>query len=134
LNISKLYLKITSFFSIGILSVSIDYLVYIGLSKFLFNIIFAKALGFISGTLFSFFGNKKLTFNANFSYFILFKYFLLYLVTLNLNILFNHLFLITFNSILYSVQISFVFTSGLCALINFIGLNYIVFYKKSITS
>lgn len=131
MDISKLYFKITSFFSIGILSVLIDFLVYIGLSKILFDVIIAKAIGFICGTLFSFFANKKFTFNANFSYFTLLKYFLLYILTLNLNIFFNHFFLNTFDKMIYSVQVSFFLTSGICAFINFVGLNYFIFYKKS---
>ena len=131
MRIQKLYFRITSFFSIGILSVIIDYLVYIGLSSFSSNLLITKALGFICGTFFSFFGNKKFTFNANFSFFTLFKYFLLYILTLNLNIFFNHFLLNTFNKMIYSVQISFFLTSGLCASINFVGLNYFIFYKKS---
>lgn len=131
MDISKLYFKIPSFFSIGILSVLIDFLVYIGLSKILFDVIIAKALGFICGTLFSFFANKKFTFNANFSYFALLKYFILYMLTLNLNIFFNHFFLNAFDKMIYSVQVSFFLTSGICAFINFVGLNYFIFYKKS---
>lgn len=121
--------KIKSFLIIGLIAVFVDYIIYSALVVNGFNISFSKSIGFVFGTSFSFVGNRRVTFNSKFSKLILIKYFLLYLLTVNLNVLLNNKLLVLFFSIEFKKNISFLFATAICAAINFFGLNYFVFKK-----
>ncbi len=129
IEISK---KIKRFLIIGIIAVGIDYFIYSTLVAYEFSVSFSKLVGFIFGTSFSFAGNRRITFKSIFLKSMLFKYFLLYLFTMNLNVMLNNKFLDVFMSIELNKQISFIFATGFCAVINFFGLNYFVFKEKKI--
>jgi|GEM_PF-4167316 len=107
--VEQKFKKFITFFYIGIISVLIDYLIYRGINSLVHDILISKAIGFVSGTLFSFIGNRKFTFDTNFSVFKLVKYFILYMVTLNLNIYTNKFFLLFFDNSKYATQYSFFF-------------------------
>ena len=125
--------KLKSFIIVGLVAVLFDYLTYVSFNTIIHNISISKAFGFIFGTSFSFLGNKTYTFKTNFSIVKFMKYLMLYFLTLNLNILSNNYFLANLNTIKFSGQISFIMATGICAVINFIGLNYFVFHKKFIS-
>ena len=89
-NQKKLVQSAKNFLLIGLLAVCIDYFFYISFVHFGFNLSVSKAMGFIFGTSFSFLGNRKITFNSSFTKVKVLKYFILYTVTLNLNVFFNN--------------------------------------------
>jgi putative flippase GtrA len=127
MSLIKKFKKFKSFLSIGLLAVGLDYSVY---SAFIFNgfsISLSKLMGFVFGTCFSFIGNKNITFRSPFSKKNLLKHFLLYTLTLNLNILINNILFECFSGLEYAKEYSFFLTTGIGALINFLGLNYFVF-------
>ena len=122
--------KVKLFVLIGLVAVFIDYLFYIVLINLGFNIILSKAVGFLFGTNFSFYFNKTFTFRSNFTHIKLFKYLLLYVFTMNLNIQINAYFFKFLNDFQFATQIAFFIATGVCAAINFLGLNYFIFYQN----
>ena len=122
--------KLFYFVLIGIFAVSIDYLFYSFLIYLSYSISLAKGIGFLFGTNFSFYFNKKFTFRSNFTRLKFFKYFLLYVFTLNLNIQINSYFIELLNDFQFATQMAFFIATGFCSLINFLGLNYFIFKKK----
>lgn len=132
MSVLKIARKIKTFLIIGLIAVGIDYLVYSTLVVYEFGVSVSKSLGFIFGTCFSFAGNRRYTFESTFSKSILIKYFLIYFCTMNLNVILNNKFLEIFIDIEFKKQISFIFTTGFCAGVNFFSLNYIFSKKKKI--
>lgn len=127
INQEKIIHRGRTFLLIGLFAVCIDYLFYSSFVRFGFNVSVSKAIGFIFGTSFSFLGNRKITFNSSFTKVKFLKYFILYVITLNLNVFFNNAIINLFSSINFSTQIAFLLTTCTCAVINFVGLNNFVF-------
>lgn len=121
--------KIKNFLLIGALAVLIDYFLYSTLMHLHFSISFSKAIGFLFGTFFSFLGNRNITFKSRYSKLVIFKYFILYSFTMNLNIFLNIIFIDFFSSLKLVKQLSFFIATGSCAVLNFIALNFLVFVK-----
>jgi putative flippase GtrA len=121
--------KLKLFILVGIGAVFIDYIFYIGLISVGLNISLSKMIGFLFGISFSFFGNKTFTFVTSFSYMKLFKYSILYLFTLNLNVQINKYFFNILNDFQFATQMAFFVATGFCAVVNFLGLNYFIFSK-----
>ena len=126
-NQKKVIHRGKTFLLIGLFAVFIDYFFYSSFVHFGFNISVSKAMGFIFGTSFSFLGNRKITFNSSFTKVKVLKYFILYIITLNLNVFFNNAIINLFSNMKFSTQLSFLLTTGTCAVVNFVGLNYFVF-------
>jgi putative flippase GtrA len=123
--------EISFFLIVGIMTVLIDFIVYFISRKFIINISEAKALGFISGTLFSFFANRNLTFkNHNNIWGHLFKFFILYSGTLFVNVTINYSLFHLLSDFQYKVQLSFLIATSISAIINFIGMKHFVFLNK----
>ena len=125
--------RVVIFLIIGINTVLIDYFIYIGLINLIFEKNFAKALGFISGTIFSYFANKIWTFGDIQSQSKSYIYFtILYGFTLSINVLVN----ISCIKLLASLgeisfTISFLIATTCSATINFIGMKKFVFKDKN---
>ena len=125
----KISKEVRFFLLVGVLTVLIDYLVYFISRKLIINISQAKALGFMSGTFFSFLANRNITFkNQNNIWGHLFKFFILYIGTLFLNVIINNSLLNWFSDFDYKVQLSFLIATSTSAIINFIGMKYFVFF------
>jgi putative flippase GtrA len=122
--------QIRHFLIIGILTVLIDYAVYTLSRKLMMNTTQSKAFGFVSGTVFSFFANRNITFrNQDNVWRDLYKFLFLYIVTLLINISINNYLMYFFLGFQYKIQLSFLFATLTSAFVNFMGMKYFVFKK-----
>lgn len=123
--------EIIKFVIIGILTVTIDLTVYWITEKFFLNISIAKALGFISGTFFSFLANRKITFKTQGILWVdLSKFILIYTCTLIINVIINNNLLKYLPGFKYKILFAFVIATSSSALLNFTGMKYFVFFNK----
>lgn len=125
--------ELSVFLVVGISTVVVDYIFYRGMVALQWTTIdFAKAFGFIVGTLFAYVANRFWTFShketANNS---VLKFALLYGVTLSANVLVNSQFLEFLENVDYAVQLSFFFATGVSATLNFIGMKFVVFKPRT---
>jgi len=124
--------EITNFLIIGLLTVTIDYTIYWLSRKFLINMSVAKAIGFISGTIFSFLANRKITFKSHRSIRSqLFKFIFLYISTLLINVMINNYLLEYQTAFKNIILFAFIIATSTSAIINYIGMKYFVFYFKN---
>ena len=121
--------QIFYFVVIGTIGVSIDYIIYTFILNFL-SIDISKTLGFVSGALFNFFMNRKITFSvSDVVERRLLKFFLLYCLTLYLNVTINKVAANFFISNTFNIQIAFILATSVSTVINFIGQKFWVFKK-----
>ena len=119
------------FIIIGVFTVAIDYCVYIFFYQNFFRNSISKSIGFISGTLFSFYVNKKYNYKiVGKTYKYLSNYLLLYFFTMVLNVFVNKFLIIILANYYYRIQFSFLFSTSISASMNYLGINYLVFKKK----
>lgn len=123
------------FIIIGLTTVLIDlftYLVLIELDFLLISI--AKAIGFLLGTIFSYFANRYWTFgNKKFISGNFWRFVFLYLTTLGTNVFFNKVSLILFIDVMYAIHISFIIATIISASLNFLGMKFFVFVPSGKT-
>ncbi len=121
--------EIVIFVIVGSLTVLIDLLVYRGLvlSK-LVNIDWAKALGFLTGTLFAYVANRFWTFNQK-QYIKgqISRFVMLYVTTCFGNVIVNTMMLRCMGDNSIAIFIAFLSATGMSACLNFIGMKYVVF-------
>jgi putative flippase GtrA len=118
------------FLIIGIITVGIDYQVYIFLYNNFFDNAISKCISFLTGTLFSFFANKNYNYKIKGNvYKYLFYFLLLYLVSMLLNVFINKNLLLIFSNYLFRIQISFLVATMISATINYLGMNLL--FKKN---
>ena len=117
------------FIVIGICTVIIDYSIYSGILTYtLLNKEVAKGIGFVTGTLFAYFGNRSLVFKKKTYCKNSFMYFsILYLMTLFLNILINSLVLKIIGQSYLGYKIAFLIATAFSAASNFVGMKFFVF-------
>lgn len=121
--------QVFKFLIVGTLTVFIDYLFYC-LFLFFLSTSTSKGISFVIGAVFSFIANKTFTFNYNkFLKKSIFLFVLLYLITLIVNITTNEFFLIIFSNLILKTEISFIISTSISALINYLGMKYFVFKK-----
>lgn len=111
------------FILIGGLVTFIDFFIYICFSVFL-NIVISKIMSFIIACIISFFFNKKWTFqikNEKKKYY--FKYFLVQVINLLINVNINSYIYININNKI----ISFIIATGIATIVNFCLQKYYVF-------
>jgi len=107
----------------GASAVSIDLVSYYFL-QFLIVTNIAKGISFILGTVVAYFINKYWTFEkSKKSYSQILKFGILYLFSLSVNVLINHMVL----DILNHVLIAFIIATGASTILNFIGQKWWVF-------
>lgn len=122
------------FLVVGIVTVVIDFLAYQGLILFgVAGIDIAKAAGFVVGTVFAYFANRYWTFGHNrHASGSAFRFGILYVISLGANVGINALCLMGLKDHSMSVQLAFLFATGLSATLNFLGMRLFVFADKSI--
>lgn len=107
----------------------IDLVVYLVILWLGLAIPVAKILGFVTGSIWSFFGNKHFTFRAatqGAKPIVIFA--LIYILTLGINAVTNSLALAYLSKVIpFATLCAFIIATGLSALLNFIGLKYLVF-------
>lgn len=125
--------EIVIFLLVGTLTVLIDYLTYRGLVLMgLMGIDLAKAISFLTGTLFAYFANRFWTFghqtHASGSSW---RFVVLYSTTLGTNVLVNALALTLLGDATMAVQGAFLLATGVSASLNFLGMKFFVFKARS---
>ena len=124
--------EVVRFLMIGGTTVLIDLVIYFILIYIDFDTSFSKGISFSIGTIFAYFGNRIYTFQSSvngYSKFIVFT--LLYLTTLIINVVSNEIVLNLTSHIKFSLLIAFFIATSISAILNFIGMKYIVFNKKN---
>lgn len=114
------------FLIVGILSVLIDFLSYSVLLRLDINI--SKAIGFLMGTVFSYFANRFLTFGRK-SHMpgSPWRFATLYACTICVNVLVNSYALKIFANMFVATQLAFLVATIITASINFLGMKLYVF-------
>jgi len=120
--------ELSIFLVVGITTVLIDFTVYRGLVWSGLPISAAKSAGFLAGTIFAYVANKVWTFGRpSHSPGSVWRFALLYSVTLGANVLINALALRALEGSALAVQIAFLLATGTSASLNFVGMKYFVF-------
>jgi len=120
--------ELAIFLVVGVTTVLIDFTVYRGLVWSGVGISVAKTVGFLAGTVFAYVANKVWTFGrTSHSPGSIWRFALLYSVTLGANVLINALALHALAGSALAVQIAFLLATGTSATLNFIGMKYFVF-------
>jgi putative flippase GtrA len=117
------------FLLVGSMTVAIDFSVYFFLLIIAgFDTGVSKGIGFSSGTFFAYFANRNFTFNSPVKGFFIFSLFwALYITTLTINIGTNELGLLILGESDVGILLSLFIATGLSALLNYIGMKFIVF-------
>jgi len=122
--------EIKLFLIIGVSATFLDFLIYSLVFYVAEHLNFAKTLGFICGTIFTFFGNRKFTFghirHRNGS---ILRHFFLYLNSLILNVTINNQVLLLDAYFEYVFFIAFIIATAASTILNFIGMKFFVFIK-----
>jgi putative flippase GtrA len=117
------------FLIVGLLTVAVDFATYRSL-LWLEGVgaDLAKAIGFITGTVFAYFANRFWTFggrpHASGS---AARFILLYALTLGANVWINSILLKQFSLHSYAIALAFVFATAISAALNFLGMKFFVF-------
>lgn len=117
------------FLVVGVLTVCVDFLTYRTLSwTAWFGTDVAKAVGFLTGTLFAYFANRHWTFGArHHSPGAPVRFAALYLLTLGANVIVNAAILGELSATAAAIQVAFLCATGVSATINFFGMKFFVF-------
>jgi putative flippase GtrA len=117
------------FLIVGGLTVLLDFLTYRALVWTTWTgIDAAKAIGFLTGTVFAYFANRAWTFgSARHASGSAPRFIVLYALTLGANVLVNALTLSAGKGIAGIVEVAFVLATGVSATLNFIGMKFYVF-------
>ena len=119
------------FLIIGIMAVLIDTCSYLLLFYLIGSINFSKCVSFIMGAVFSYYGNKNITFNVKAKKLTPLYFSLVYSISLGLNIFSNSFSLYLFqNKETISILISFFIATIISAFFNFIMMKFFVFKKN----
>ena len=121
------------FLVVGMATVLIDYLSYLGYLALGCHTYVAKGFGFITGTLFAYVANKLWTFEDTLSaQKSVGRFALLYTSTLGTNIGVNALMLMLLPNHALLLHIAFLCSTGVSATLNFIGMKYWVFAPRQL--
>ena len=119
------------FVIIGTMAVLIDTCSYLFLFYFTGSINLSKFVSFIMGAVFSYYGNKNITFNVKAKKLTPVYFSLVYSISLGLNIFANSFSLYLFkNKETISILISFFIATLVSALFNFVMMKFFVFNKR----
>ena len=129
INIKIFKSEVGRFLLVGSTSVLIDFIVYLFLLLVLgLETNISTGFGFSSGALFAYFANRRFTFKSPAKGFFAFSLFwALYVTTLFVNISTNELSLSVFGGNSFGIGLSLFIATGLSALLNFVGMKYLVF-------
>lgn len=119
------------FLIVGSLTVFFDFLAYRSLLWLgWFSVDVAKAIGFIVGTIFAYFANRKWTFTTitkSQNLKSIWRFLLLYGLSLLMNVLVNAGVLVLLKDCFFALQIAFLSATCISAIFNFIGMKWFVF-------
>ena len=119
--------EVVRFITIGVFGTLVDYSIYI-FSLDILGVVFSKVLAFVCGGIIAFTLNKIWTFeNKDKVHFQLFKFVMLYLFTLFINVSVNSL-ILSFLEKKY--LIAFTIATGIHTVLNFLGQKFWVFKEK----
>ena len=120
------------FLIVGILTVLIDYLTYRTVAGIgLIETNQAKITGFLTGTLLTYFANRRWTFSTSrHAGGSVWRFAFLYALTLMINTSANAIMLQALSELQYAVLGAFFIATGLSATINFLGMKHFVFVRK----
>lgn len=126
--------ELAIFLVVGSLTVVVDFLTYHGLLwTGALDIGAAKAIGFLTGTVFAYFANRIWTFGdkepASGS---VLRFALLYAVTMGANVVINAFVIALPIKVSWQFQLAFLMATGTSAVLNFIGMKLFVFKKNYI--
>jgi putative flippase GtrA len=123
--------ELWSFGIVGVFTVVTDYLAYQAITWMGCSTNLAKAVGFLTGTVFAYFANRFWTFGhqeAGAGSAIRFG--ILYTGTLGINVLINAAALPVLRPNQFAVLLAFLLATGVSATVNFVGMKLIVFRKR----
>jgi len=116
------------FLIVGSLTVLIDFFSYRGLVFYGLETSPAKASSFLIGTVFAYFANRNWTFSHNtHKKGSAWRFAGLYATTLTANVGVNKMILHFLTGFSFSVQIAFLFATGVSTILNFLGMKFFVF-------
>ena len=119
------------FLIIGSTAVLIDTCSYLFLFYLIGSINLSKFVSFIMGAVFSYYGNKNITFNVKAKKLTPVYFSLVYSISLGLNIFANSFSIYLFqNKETISILVSFFIATLISALFNFVMLKFFVFNKR----
>lgn len=123
------------FLIVGSLTVVVDFGAYRGLVWLdVAGTETAKAMGFLAGTLFAYFANRFWTFGQkSHAPGSLWRFVVLYGITLGANVLVNSLALEFFANANAAVQVAFLLATAVSATLNFAGMKLFVFKPRAIS-
>ena len=127
--------ELAVFLVVGSLTVLIDFLTYRGLVwTGWMTVDQAKAVGFLTGTLFAYFANKVWTFgHQEHAPGSVWRFVLLYAITLGANVLINAGCLALLSTLPIAVPVAFLIATGVSAVLNFLGMKLFVFKASNLT-
>lgn len=115
------------FIFVGLTTVLIDFIFYSLFIKFL-SPSFSKAISFLIGSIYSYFSNKFFTFKSkNNSLRQIIKFFLVYFLSLLINVYINYWFISIFNDTKSGLTFAFLIAVSCSASFNFISMKKYVF-------
>jgi putative flippase GtrA len=120
------------FLVVGVSTVLVDFLAYKALLSLTpLSVDLCKMVSFLTGTVFAYFANRKWTFGHTVhSQGSVYRFAILYAVTLCLNVSINTLFLKMLEGVSKALSIAFIIATGVSAMTNFIGMKFFVFNSK----
>jgi putative flippase GtrA len=126
--------ELSVFVMVGVTTVLIDFIVYNALVEFrLSDVNMAKGIGFVSGTIFSYFMHKIWTFgHKKHESGTVWRYVLLYMSTLWVNVSINAFVLNVIYEFKYIILLAFLIATGASTILNFIGMKWFVFKESSV--
>jgi len=123
----------TTFLVVGGVTVLVDFASYSLMQAWIgLPVDESKGLGFLIGTAFAYFANRHWTFgHRDHAQGSAWRFVLLYGVTLAFNVLVNALSLHALSGLSWSRQGAFVLATGVSAVLNFLGMKFLVFRQRS---
>lgn len=120
--------QIKIFIFLGLTATFINFGVYICLVTFGIVTAVAKLIGFVTGMIVSYYGNKYLTFNYQGRFISsTSKFALLYSFSATADVATNEWMLNILEFVPYQKTLAFVVATGISAFINFVGMKFVVF-------
>jgi len=119
--------EIKKFLLVGGITVLIDFLAYSLLLILNVDLTVAKAISFLTGTIFSYFANRKWTFSYSGSHGKFYLFIIVYSINLLVNVSSNDFVIWLLGSSSIIVLFAFIIATGISAILNFIGMKYLVF-------
>lgn len=125
--------ELAIFLVVGTATVLVDFIAYRGLLGFTpVTVDTAKAVGFLTGTLFAYFANRLWTFgHKQHAPGSAWRFAALYASTLGANVAINSLALALFTKMNAAIQVAFLLATGVSAALNFLGMKLFVFRTRT---